>query len=95
MKIAILGTGMVGRTLAEKLVSLGHDVAMGTRDPNATSGRAEPGAWGAPSFAAWLSTHPDHQSRIDAIEAQARALGPVTARPLGVDLDAVKAALAR
>jgi len=27
------------------------------------------------------------------LEAQARALGPVTARPLGVDLDAVKASL--
>jgi predicted dinucleotide-binding enzyme len=31
MKIAILGTGMVGHTLADKLVSLGHEVRMGAR----------------------------------------------------------------
>jgi 8-hydroxy-5-deazaflavin:NADPH oxidoreductase len=32
MKIAVLGTGMVGNTIASKLVSLGHDVKMGARD---------------------------------------------------------------
>jgi predicted dinucleotide-binding enzyme len=31
MKIGILGTGMVGETLASKLVELGHDVMMGAR----------------------------------------------------------------
>lgn len=31
MKIAILGTGTVGETLGTKLVSLGHDVRMGSR----------------------------------------------------------------
>ena len=31
MRIGILGTGTVGRTLATKLVSLGHDVKMGSR----------------------------------------------------------------
>jgi 8-hydroxy-5-deazaflavin:NADPH oxidoreductase len=31
MKIAILGTGTVGRTLATKLVSLGHQVRLGSR----------------------------------------------------------------
>jgi 8-hydroxy-5-deazaflavin:NADPH oxidoreductase len=31
MKIAILGTGMVGSTLGTKLVQVGHDVAMGSR----------------------------------------------------------------
>ncbi|XXF75391.1 NAD(P)-binding domain-containing protein [Myxococcaceae bacterium GXIMD 01537] len=34
MKIAILGTGMVGETLANKLVSLGHEVRMGSRTAN-------------------------------------------------------------
>ena len=34
MKIAVLGTGVVGQILAEKLASLGHDVTMGTRDVN-------------------------------------------------------------
>ncbi len=32
MKIAVLGTGVTGQTLASKLVALGHDVMMGSRD---------------------------------------------------------------
>ncbi len=31
MKIAVLGTGTVGRTIASKLVELGHEVTMGSR----------------------------------------------------------------
>ncbi|MFE4835568.1 NADPH-dependent F420 reductase [Arthrobacter sp. NPDC056691] len=31
MRIAVLGTGVVGRTLAGKLVESGHDVALGSR----------------------------------------------------------------
>jgi 8-hydroxy-5-deazaflavin:NADPH oxidoreductase len=31
MRFAVLGTGMVGRTIADKLVSLGHEVVMGSR----------------------------------------------------------------
>lgn len=31
MRIAVLGTGAVGRTIATKLVELGHDVTMGSR----------------------------------------------------------------
>jgi 8-hydroxy-5-deazaflavin:NADPH oxidoreductase len=31
MKIGVLGTGVVGKTLATKLVKLGHDVRMGSR----------------------------------------------------------------
>jgi 8-hydroxy-5-deazaflavin:NADPH oxidoreductase len=31
MKIGVLGTGMVGDTIASKLVSLGHEVKMGSR----------------------------------------------------------------
>ena len=33
MKIGIIGSGVVAQTLGEKLVELGHDVALGTRDP--------------------------------------------------------------
>ena len=32
MKIGVLGTGIVGRTLASKLVEVGHEVSMGSRD---------------------------------------------------------------
>jgi 8-hydroxy-5-deazaflavin:NADPH oxidoreductase len=34
MKYAVLGFGEVGQTIAKKLVELGHDVYVGTRDPN-------------------------------------------------------------
>jgi 8-hydroxy-5-deazaflavin:NADPH oxidoreductase len=41
MRIAVLGTGMVGRTLAPAFVRLGHDVIVGTRDPEATRRRGD------------------------------------------------------
>ena len=34
MKIAVLGTGVVGETIASKLVALGHEVKMGSRSAN-------------------------------------------------------------
>ena len=34
MKIAVLGTGMVGETIGSKLVALGHEVKMGSRTAN-------------------------------------------------------------
>ena len=33
MKVGIIGTGVVAQTVGKKLVELGHDVAIGTRDP--------------------------------------------------------------
>jgi predicted dinucleotide-binding enzyme len=33
MKIGIIGSGVVAQTLGEKLIQLGHDVVLGTRDP--------------------------------------------------------------
>ena len=33
MKIAVLGTGMVGRAIAVGLANLGLDVVIGTREP--------------------------------------------------------------
>jgi predicted dinucleotide-binding enzyme len=53
MKIAVLGTGMVGRALAAKLVDLGHDVVIGTRDVDATLARTEPDGMGNPPYAEW------------------------------------------
>jgi predicted dinucleotide-binding enzyme len=41
MRIAIIGTGIVGRTLAHGLQHAGHDVVVGTRDPGQTVAREE------------------------------------------------------
>jgi len=38
MKIAVLGTGMVGNALATKLVQVGHQVMMGSRTANSSAG---------------------------------------------------------
>src|SRR5262245_53747100 len=54
MKIGILGTGIVGRTLGDKLVELGHEVRMGARQAgnetatgwaSAAGGRASAGTF--------------------------------------------------
>ncbi|MFC8503943.1 NADPH-dependent F420 reductase [Pedococcus sp. NPDC057267] len=58
MNIAVLGTGMVGQALAGRLLELGHDVVVGTRDPEATLARTEPDGMGNPPFSAWLEAHP-------------------------------------
>ena len=58
MKIAVLGTGMVGRALAARLSGLGHDVTVGTRDPEATLARTEPDGMGNPPFSTWTAEHP-------------------------------------
>jgi predicted dinucleotide-binding enzyme len=51
MRIAVLGTGVVGRTLAAGLADLGHDVTVGTRDPGETLARAEE------ALTAWRADH--------------------------------------
>ncbi|MEU8004163.1 NAD(P)-binding domain-containing protein [Catellatospora sp. NPDC049111] len=58
MKIAVLGTGMVGQALAGRLAGLGHDVTVGTRDIAATMARAEPDGMGNPPYPAWAQAHP-------------------------------------
>lgn len=50
MKIAVLGTGVVGQTIGSKLVHLGHEVMMGSRDS------AHPGA------IAWSKAEGGHAS---------------------------------
>jgi 8-hydroxy-5-deazaflavin:NADPH oxidoreductase len=58
MKIAVLGTGMVGQALAARLVALGHEVTVGTRDVDATMARAEPDGMGNPPYRDWAAAHP-------------------------------------
>jgi 8-hydroxy-5-deazaflavin:NADPH oxidoreductase len=58
MRVAVLGTGMVGRAIAGKLSELGHEVVVGTRDPAGTLARQEPDFFGNPPFGAWQAEHP-------------------------------------
>lgn len=53
MKIAVLGTGMVGRAHAAKLVELGHDVTIGTKDVAITMAETKPDQMGNPPFSEW------------------------------------------
>jgi len=59
MKIAVLGTGMVGGVIGTKLVQLGHDVKMGSR--TATNEKA----------AAWVHHNGPHASQGTFTEAAA------------------------
>ena len=90
MKIAILGTGPVAKTLAGKLASLSHDVVLGTRDPSATMARKEPDTFGLPPVAQWrkdnpsvgLATFADAAARAEVIfnaSAGAAGLAPLEA----------------
>ncbi|WP_425860277.1 NADPH-dependent F420 reductase [Arthrobacter sp. TWP1-1] len=53
MKIAVIGTGMVGRGLAGRLSELGHDVVIGTRNIADTLARTETDNMGTPPYAQW------------------------------------------
>jgi 8-hydroxy-5-deazaflavin:NADPH oxidoreductase len=57
MKIAVLGTGMAGRTIASRLAALGHDVTIGTRDPAMTMARAEPDGMGNAPYTDWAEAN--------------------------------------
>ena len=53
MKIGVLGTGVVGQTIAEKLNILNHQVMVGTRDVKNLLSKSEPDRFGRPSFSEW------------------------------------------
>ena len=55
MKIAVLGTGMVGQAQAGRLAELGHDVTVGTRDVAATMARTTPDGMGNSPYASWAA----------------------------------------
>jgi 8-hydroxy-5-deazaflavin:NADPH oxidoreductase len=58
MRYAVLGTGVVGRTLAATLGALGHDVVIGTRDPAATLARTDHDSYGNPPYREWQAQYP-------------------------------------
>lgn len=90
MKIAVLGTGMVGRALAGRLAGLGHNVVVGTRDVKRTLTRNDPGAIGPPPYAEWQRQHPDVRL-VPFREAGTHAELVVNATAGAVSLDALEA----
>jgi predicted dinucleotide-binding enzyme len=91
MRVAVLGTGPVGQSLAGKLAELGHDVTVGTRDVEATMARTEPDPFGNPPFPEWAGS----QSNVvvaDLAEAAAGAELVVNATNGGGSIAALEAA---
>jgi predicted dinucleotide-binding enzyme len=65
MKIAILGTGNVGQTLAEKCLANGHAVSIGTRDVKNTLSKT-----GEKTFSFWLEKNTGAQLKTFADAVQ-------------------------
>jgi len=91
MKVGILGTGSVARAIAGKLTELGHEVAMGTRDPARTLAATEPDAMRNPPFSVW---HREHSAvRLRTLpEAAAHGEVVVNATRGDASLEALRAA---
>jgi predicted dinucleotide-binding enzyme len=70
----VLGTGMVGQTVGAKLIELGHDVMIGTRDVSQTLARTEPSRLGIPPFSVWHEQNP--QAKLGTF-AEAAAHGEI------------------
>ena len=85
MKFGVLGSGMVGSTIATKLVSLGHEVKMGSRDATnpkakawvASAGRgASHGTFAdAAAFGEILFNCTSGAGSVDALKSTGAALG--------------------
>jgi 8-hydroxy-5-deazaflavin:NADPH oxidoreductase len=88
MRLGILGTGAVGKTLAARLNGLGHEVMIGTRDTGETMSRTDPDQFGNPPFSAWRKEHPEVELGTFA-EAAAHGEMVVNATAGAVSLEAL------
>ncbi|HXJ66898.1 MAG TPA: NAD(P)-binding domain-containing protein [Actinomycetota bacterium] len=59
MRIAVLGTGVVGRTLAARAAEVGHETRLGTRDVEASLASTNETRDGSGTLAQWQANHPD------------------------------------
>lgn len=91
MKIAVIGTGMVGQALAGRLAELGHDVTVGTRDVAATMSRTAPDGMGNPPYSVWAQAHPTVKLATFA-DAAAGAEMVINATPGVASMPALQAA---
>jgi 8-hydroxy-5-deazaflavin:NADPH oxidoreductase len=91
MNIAVLGSGVVGRSLSSKLIERGHDVVIGTRDVDELLARPEvAGGWVAP-FSEWYRNN-DSVDLATFSEAAERGEIIFNATAGGGTLDALKLA---
>lgn len=88
MKIAVLGTGSVGRALAGAFSGLGHEVLMGTRSPQETLARTE-----EPSVKSWLASNPA-VTLVGLAEAAAESTIVINATSGEASLEALRSASA-
>ena len=91
MRFGILGTGVVGKSIAVRLDGLGHDVIVGTRNPEETLSRTDPDQYGNPPFGAWQEEHPEVRLGTFA-EAAAHGDMVVNATAGAVSLEALEQA---
>ena len=91
MRFCILGTGVVGKTIAVRLDGLGHDVIVGTRNLEETLSRTDPDQYGNPPFGAWQEEHPEVRLGTFA-EAAAHGDMVVNATAGAVSLEALEQA---
>jgi 8-hydroxy-5-deazaflavin:NADPH oxidoreductase len=54
MRISVLGTGIVGQTFSSRLIGMGHDVMMGTRDVQEKMNEEEKDRYGNPPLRDWI-----------------------------------------
>jgi predicted dinucleotide-binding enzyme len=91
VRFGILGTGVVGKSIAVRLDGLGHDVIVGTRNPEETLSRTDPDQYGNPPFGAWQEEHPEIRLGTFA-EAAAHGDMVVNATAGAVSLEALEQA---
>jgi 8-hydroxy-5-deazaflavin:NADPH oxidoreductase len=91
VRFGILGTGVVGKSIAVRLDGLGHDVIVGTRNPEETLSRTDPDQYGNPPFGAWQEEHPEVRLGTFA-EAAAHGDMVVNATAGAVSLEALEQA---
>ena len=90
MKIGIIGSGAVAQTLGSKLIGLGHDLILGTRDPDKLDDKKTSAA----TLREWKSQN-DGRAKIGTFkEAAAHGELLINATAGEVSLDALKLAAA-
>ncbi len=88
MRVAVIGTGMVGQAIAGRLAELGHEVTVGTRDVAVARERTFAAGAGEGAFGDWAAAHPE----VDLAELATAATGAqvvVNATPGQVSLSAL------